>query len=654
MAILNENTIKKFIFHYKRPILKNIRFFRIHNICFRGNIKYNFIIRERELIRRVRFPLKLKLNLIIAGLIIFSITLYITFALDLFKKDKSAYIYETILLNSGNLAGQLKSELRNIHQTLNLLADTYESNKKNTNNIFKSYPSIITFSIFQEQNNFSKRIFHLLDSSTLQSNGLPSNHFTLAEKINPIPFDILKSNSIYIGDPTMSKEISHFLIGIYRPEKKRYYTARFTLTDILKMLSENRTYHSYVINDQGKIFINKNFSKKINNEFIKNITSGNRKKGVKELKKNNESVLTAFTHINEYNLYVISEISKKTAFQAAQYLINQSIYFGVFVLFISILTGLFFAKTQTTPIDKLFKATKKIAEGDFSFKVAIKSQDEIGSLSDSFNYMSQKIITYTEEMKKKAVMENELAVAKLVQNSFFPDNNLKLPFVDISSFYTPANECGGDWWGYIKNDEKIILIIADATGHGVSSAFMTATASCCAHNLELMQNKDILESPAKILSFMNYAVCKMAENILMTCFVGILNPQKMTIKYSNASHNHPLIYKPKKHSPKKEDFFPLLDARGPRLGHKINATFGEKEISIHNKSTLILFTDGVTECVNNSGKQWGERKFLKSLIGNMDKDIELVRDGLIDDIKNYAQDKTFEDDITLVISRILV
>ena len=81
------------------------------------------------MIRKVKYPLKFKLSLIIVGPILVSIVTYISFALDMFKKDKSAYIYETTLLNAENLAGQLNSELKNTYQTLNVLADTYHSNR---------------------------------------------------------------------------------------------------------------------------------------------------------------------------------------------------------------------------------------------------------------------------------------------------------------------------------------------------------------------------------------------------------------------------------------------------------------------------------------------------------------------------------------------
>ena len=613
------------------------------------------------MIRKVKFPLKLKLNLIIAGLILFSITIYISFALDLFKKDKSAYIYETALLNAENLAGQLNAKLKDTRQTLNVLAKTYESNPKLMGDIFKSYSNIMTFSIYQHKKIAPQRISHLSDKTSLSKNNLPGNHFSLAKKINPIPFTAIRRNMIYVGNHTIPGGIPHFLMGIYRPKKGKYYIARFLLSDIVNILAKGEIYQSFVVAGNGKLFLDNRSNEKDEKKIFmqernsSKIISSGMKKGVKELQnKENEPILTAFTHISDYDLYVISEIEKKKAFQAADYLVYKSIYLGIFVLSISVITGIFFARTQTNPIDKLFKATKKIAEGDFSSKVSIESQDEIGSLADSFNYMSEKIELYTEEMKKKALLEKELAVAKLVQDSFFPQENLKLPFLNISSFYTPAAECGGDWWGYIKNDDRIILIIADATGHGVSSAFMTATASCCANNLELIKDKKILNSPARILSFMNHAVSSVAEDILMTCFVALLDPKKLTIKYSNASHNPPLVYRPEGSTAKKENFHPLLDARGPRLGHKKDAVFKEKEVSISNESTLVFFTDGITECVNNAGKQWGERKFLKSLINHIDKDIEQVRDNLIADIKGHAEERPFEDDITLVISRISI
>ena len=141
-------------------------------------------------------------------------------------------------------------------------------------------------------------------------------------------------------------------------------------------------------------------------------------------------------------------------------------------------------------LNTLFTATQRIAEGNFETKVEIPSSDEIGALSDSFNFMSDEITRFMGEMKEKARLENEVKVAQLVQSSFFPNDDITIGPVDISAFYQPASECGGDWWGYVEDENVLVLIIADATGHGVPAALLTATANCSINTIKLF-SKDI-------------------------------------------------------------------------------------------------------------------------------------------------------------------
>ena len=152
-----------------------------------------------------------------------------------------------------------------------------------------------------------------------------------------------------MGNHTIPEGVPHFLMGIYDPKKTRYYIAGFLLSDIVRILSKGEFYQSFVASGNGKLFLdNKSHIKDENRIFMKQknieeIISNDMKKGVQELKNNNgELILAAFTHISEYDLYVVSKIEKEKAFQTADYLIYKSIYFGIFILSISIVVGLFF------------------------------------------------------------------------------------------------------------------------------------------------------------------------------------------------------------------------------------------------------------------------------------------------------------------------
>src|SRR5690606_11851732 len=120
-----------------------------------------------------------------------------------------------------------------------------------------------------------------------------------------------------------------------------------------------------------------------------------------------------------------------------------------------------------------------IAQGNFDKRVKVKGHDEVGALSDSVNDMADKIVLYMEEMKEKARLENEVAVAQLVQSSFFPRSSLTSPDLQVFGHFEPASECGGDWWGIADHGDWRIFFIADATGHGVPAALLTATINCC-------------------------------------------------------------------------------------------------------------------------------------------------------------------------------
>jgi sigma-B regulation protein RsbU (phosphoserine phosphatase) len=149
--------------------------------------------------------------------------------------------------------------------------------------------------------------------------------------------------------------------------------------------------------------------------------------------------------------------------------------------------------------------TQELASGNFSKRVKLKGSDEVGALSDSINDMANKIVVFMEEMKEKARLENEVAVAQLVQASFFPEST-QLP--DITGHMEPASECGGDWWGYFDHGDWRVVFIADATGHGVPAALLTATMNCCKTSLGyILESKpDIVKQPDEILRFKSSCV----------------------------------------------------------------------------------------------------------------------------------------------------
>lgn len=548
-----------------------------------------------------------------------------------------------------------------------LLKETYHQTQdiRLLENIFSSQSQIIEFDVYKDIHLLEKsgpiKALELINTKVLESYGLNRNKYSAIFHKQAPPLKQIKLSKIFIQNSSHHSQLPHLLLGFYNNKSQEIYVSRIVLKDLINVF-QNNIYDTYLIDRKGELYIHKDlqkvFKKKnlIEENYLRDIIQSELHKVVKEVTSNiGEKLLVASSKVERLNLYVISEIKKDKAFTAASYLINKSLFFGLFIIAISMIIAIVYSRSFTSPIEQLFMATQRIAEGDFSTEVSVKSKDEIGALADSFNYMGREIVRYMEEMREKARIENELAVAQLVQSAFFPEDHASLQGIDLAAFYTPATECGGDWWGHLEDGDKTIFFVADATGHGVPAALLTATTHCCLMNLKHISkiDKNILNSPSQILQFMNKAIASIGQEVLVTCFVAIVYTKEKVVKYSNASHNPPFLYRKGERPPSKQEFHPLMGGMGPRLGHQMDGEFPEELTDISAGDALIFYTDGIVECHNSEGKSWGSRKFMKTLVENIEFTSIEARDKIINELKLFQGDQPAADDMTLVITKII-
>ncbi len=609
---------------------------------------------EQNKTRTVSLPLKLKLILLFSVLLASSLSFYVYFATNLFNQDKTAYIFESGLSHVESLSQRVDSIIHNSAATLRLLGQ-FAANPNQLDSNFKKQGNLVSFQAFQNQDGFYQELQAVYSQNELLFYKSKVSDIKALQKQFPIDFELIKSREVYLKS-FFDYAIPHLLLGVSDGDK--VYIGRILVTEIGQAFSSSKIYHSYLLSSSGELLFSgqdKLTKKEVTKEsFLLKILAQDMVSGVKEITRQEQEYLLAFKKNERFGVNVFAEISKEKAFYAAKYLERKSVWFGVFLLSIVIMIAILFSRRLTQNIEKLFEATREISEGKFETQVVIKSHDEIGVLSDSFNFMAKKIVHYIEQMKEKARIENEIAVAKLVQDSFFPANDISGQKLEIAAFYTPASECGGDWWGHITHGNKSIIGIIDATGHGVPAALLTATANCCFENLKTIVKQDAsyLSEPAKILQFMNQAVCGVGSEILMTAFIAIIDHNTNTLTYSNASHNPPFHFVAGPGEVSKENFKPLMEANSNRLGHEQEATFGQAIVEIAPNDAIIFFTDGITEGLNNEDKQWGPRRFIKSLMANINLSAKEAKDNIMKEAFEFYDNRKNDDDITLVIAKV--
>jgi len=377
---------------------------------------------------------------------------------------------------------------------------------------------------------------------------------------------------------------------------------------------------------------------------------------VKETSLNGEKVLYAYDYNPLLNFAYVVILPQEKAFAVTTYLINKSLFYGIFILGAAMILSVLLARPLTSQLELLFSMTQEIARGNFKKRVTITGRDEVGALSDSVNDMADKIVIFMEEMKEKARLENEVMVAQLVQSSFFPPNSASDETLTTHGHFEPATECGGDWWGFYDHGDWRVFFIADATGHGVPAALLTATINCCKSSLSfIMETRPhILGEPHEILRFMNQAVCGAGKEIQVTCFVASFNRVTRQLIFSNSSQTAPLLYNGEAPELNKDQFRPLIEANGPRLGQKPDAQFEFHTLELKTHDTLFFYTDGLTEAENFEGTLFGQRRLIKSLVQHGKGAPKTVIEGVMKDLKEFTSNKPFNDDLTVVSMKVMV
>ncbi len=267
-------------------------------------------------------------------------------------------------------------------------------------------------------------------------------------------------------------------------------------------------------------------------------------------------------------------------------------------------------------------------------------------------------IRLLKDTAEKTRLEKEIETAKHVQSTMFPPEQVTFPGLDISSFYTPASECGGDWWGCGElGDGKKFIAIGDATGHGLPAAMITATAkaACSVIAAVLRSHPGSVAHPSEMLELLNGAVYEATQGkILMTFFIGVIDAETRKITYASASHDPIYIYRAGGigTDPSRERLGILLAKPGPRLGQGPQAHYEQSAEALAPGDLIITYTDGVTEASNAEGKEYSERKFMRSIVKHSNRAGQELRDGLLSDLREFTGSTPLKDDVTLAVVQI--
>jgi serine phosphatase RsbU (regulator of sigma subunit)/predicted ester cyclase len=263
------------------------------------------------------------------------------------------------------------------------------------------------------------------------------------------------------------------------------------------------------------------------------------------------------------------------------------------------------------------------------------------SISELREGFAARMVHLAQERIERERIEQELEVARRIQQASLPKEVPTLEGWHIASFYQPAREVGGDFYDFhLLSEGRVGLVVGDATGKGVPAALVMST-TCGMLRLAAQS----YSSPAEMLQRVNEALFPyIPTNMFVTCFYGVLDPKSGHLSYANAGHNLPC----RRHDGQADE----LRARGMPLGLMPGMAYEEKEAMLETGDSVLFYSDGLVEAHDPQRREMFGFPRLRRLVGEHSGADGSLIDPLLSELSGFVGERwEQEDDITLVTLR---
>ncbi len=199
-------------------------------------------------------------------------------------------------------------------------------------------------------------------------------------------------------------------------------------------------------------------------------------------------------------------------------------------------------------------------------------------------------------------LEAELELAQTVQRSLLPEQPPDIPALEIAAFSRPAQIVGGDYFDFFTfQDGADGLAIADVAGHGISASLHMASVQALLRSLIPAS-----DSPAEVVRRVHrLLIHNVRFSTFVTLFLAAFDARTLTLRYCNAGHNPPLVFR---RSANPHDAAQWLSPTGAAIGISEDSSYREGAAQLESGDVVVLYTDGVTEAMNRAGEQFGAQR----------------------------------------------
>jgi len=311
----------------------------------------------------------------------------------------------------------------------------------------------------------------------------------------------------------------------------------------------------------------------------------------------------------------------------------------------ALIIGVVLARAITRTISELYRATQFVQEGNFSHRVAVERKDQLGVLGESFNSMTSSINRLVDEQKQLQRLENEISIAREVQDQLFPRGFPKVEGLEIEAICKAARSVSGDYYDFIQLDPTHVAIaLGDISGKGISAALLMASLQAALRSQLLTPGSEQLSTAELVGRLNKHLVRNTGEDRFATFLVAVYDMESRKLRYTNAGHLPGFCLSDSKSM--------HLDVGGMVLGIVEDYPYQEGVVDVPRDAVFIAYSDGLVEPENAYGEEFGVSRLEAAAQRVRQADPKRIAMALMTAAEEWSGSPEQADDMTVIVAKL--
>jgi phosphoserine phosphatase RsbU/P len=249
-------------------------------------------------------------------------------------------------------------------------------------------------------------------------------------------------------------------------------------------------------------------------------------------------------------------------------------------------------------------------------------------------------------------LKRDIEIAKQVQMQLYPQTHPVMRTLDYTAVCRPAREVGGDYYDFLQlGADDLCLALGDISGKGLSASLLMAGLQALLRS----QAPLLGHSPRALISDINRLMCTSSDGSkYATFFCGVYSDVERRLTYVNAGHNPPFLFRPKGNGRSSDGDCEVirLTTGGTVVGLFPEADYEQEALGLLPGDVMVVFTDGVTEAFNAEREEFGERRLIEAVHGNLRLTAADIRERILHRVDKFVGKAAQHDDLTLLVLKV--